>query len=724
MSYTIEFPIQYFPDSTKFGDIGLGSLYIGVVNGNPASTPGDRIQVYVSRQNNTDLAITQPISISAGGVPLYLGSPATLKINSGYSVAVLDQLGQQVYYCPKNGEEIDQFNSIQAQIDTVEATSLKTVANLTALRATVPDSNGQMFELLGMVDPGVGSAVWFYDASDTTSTDDGQFIVRNGAYRFKRVDARQRFGSFSLVIDTTDTYVRDTVLPIVTAAGYKAALAVPLTSLQGDYNRMTLGELHEYCRANDGEVLSHGTNGFALNSGMQLSTGETWIRTSKFELVQYGFKANAYVAINSVLDSKFLPELKRWFDYAFINSTNGDFPILAANDERSNMHDLYRVSLESGTLAALKACADYAKNSFTNVVFYTHASTANLSDVLAYCNTIGLKCELPSEWFSRVKGLRKYLEPKQTGNLIANSAFLKQKTTDLAPIGWTISSSTMTGITATITQSEFGGEIDINATAPGVDNRLLFAYNYSCGDIIAYTPFCFSAYVSSIDATNTIARISLIAKDVLNNVLAQTVKDFTIRGDMELLFAEQGFVAGGTAVSYIQCIIELRSIAAGAVRAAVNRPMLTKSGIPMPYIKTNLGPSFFKLRKNVQGSALAASTDNIVLFDNLLAGANDFYDVATGIWKSNDGGKYNVTVTLGLKSMNAGDRMTIKLFVGGAQRENVDFYCLAGQMIGNCNFIIPADGLDYQVVLWHNSSSSRLTTTGHDATLSIVRVSN
>ncbi|MBK8187643.1 MAG: hypothetical protein IPK77_10640 [Cellvibrio sp.] len=147
-------------------------------------------------------------------------------------------------------------------------------------------------------------------------------------------------------------------------------------------------------------------------------------------------------------------------------------------------------------------------------------------------------------------------------------------------------------------------------------------------------------------------------------------------------------------------------------------------GYPSEYKRTNLGPSYFKLRKNTQGSALPASTDNLVLFDNVLSGTNDFYDVSTGTWISNDGGKYIITVTLGLKSMVVADRMTIKLFYSGYQREQVDFNCCTGQMIGNCSFEVVADGAEYQIYIWHNSAADRLTTTGHDATLSITRVSD
>lgn len=606
--------------------------------------------------------------------------------------------------------------------------TLAELATLADLRTTTPLGDGQQFSVLGQVTPGIGSAIWYYDASDTTSSDDGQFVVRNGAYRFKRVDARQRFGSFSIMFDTSDTTVRDTLLPMVTAAGYRAAIALPLSQLYADYNRMTLGEIAEYSRANNGEVLAHGANGVELNSSVATSTGESWIRACKHELAQYGFKSHGYVAINSVLHSKFLPEIKRWYDYACINSSDGTYPSLSANDESTDFYNMYRVSIESATTAKLQACIDYAKNSFTNVIFYTHNTSTNLATLLGYLAASGLKCELPSEFVARKKGLLKTVDVKPSQNLINNSVFLRQKTTDLQPIGWNISSATMTGISATYTLGEGGNQIDINATAPGVDNRLLFSQNYQSGPILAYTPFCFSCNATSQAVSNTIVRITLSAKDGSNNVLAQTVRDFTLSSDTQLIFAEQGFVSGGTAVSYIQVLIELRSIAAGAVRAIFEKPMLTKTGFPVPYSKTNLvNPSFWKLRNNT-ATSIATNTDTTIIYDTALQGSNDFYDTATGYWVSNDGGKYIVTVTQGLNSMAAGDKMTIKLFVdaggGAAEREVADFTCTATNHVGNCSFEITADGSIYSIRIWHNNAGSRTLTTGHKSTLSFTRVSN
>jgi len=148
MSYTFEFPVQYFPDPTIFGALGLGSLYVGVPNGNPATVPGDRIQVYAARQGLSDLAISQPISISAGGVPLYNGSPVTLKVLAPYSVQALDYLGVMVYNSPHGGDEISEFIAIDARIDAIDiliSSKIGTVANFAAIAST-PLAVGQLIQ--------------------------------------------------------------------------------------------------------------------------------------------------------------------------------------------------------------------------------------------------------------------------------------------------------------------------------------------------------------------------------------------------------------------------------------------------------------------------------------------------------------------------------------------------------------------------------------------------
>lgn len=65
--------------------------------------------------------------------------------------------------------------------------TVKSVDDVSALRATEPFYDGQQIELLGHTTAGIGGGVFYYDAADTTTADDnGVTIVTAGGKRWKR----------------------------------------------------------------------------------------------------------------------------------------------------------------------------------------------------------------------------------------------------------------------------------------------------------------------------------------------------------------------------------------------------------------------------------------------------------------------------------------------------------------------------------------------------------
>lgn len=570
---------------------------------------------------------------------------------------------------------------------------------------------------------GVGAAEYVRTGSTgASSTGDVDDFFDAGGIGWTRVDKTTRFGSFSLVIDTTNAFVRDSVLPVVTTKGFAAALAIPLSAIESDYTRMTLPELHEYIRAEDGEVLSHAINGITLDASVQTSYGNSSIRTSKSELVQDGFRANAFVAITSVLDDKFKPEVKKWYDYAYIRSVDGSTPSDSVNDPDSDVFNLTRTGLESGTEQQMKDVADFAKNTFQNVVYFTHDSLTNLTTTLDHVIAIGLKFELPSTWMARIHGLKKPMVPKPTENLLNNTELKKVLSTDNNPIGWTITTSTMTSVSAPVTTAEFGGVIDINGLAAAADERLLFSQIYNSGDVAEFTPFTFSINARSLDLTNTTIRMTLAAKDAGSSVITQDVKDYVIRGGRQRLFAHIGVIPSGTAVSFIQCTVELISIAAGAVRAICDTPTLERVGLPTAYKKTRITSSFLKTRNNA-ATSVAGGVDHTLIFDALLAGnvLGTGYDDITGKWKNEDGRKVDIVVNAGFQNMNADEKITIKVFRGGVLNEKVDYTTREGatDLVGQLVAIIVNDGSEYEIKIVHDSVSNRNLTVGFDSMLTI-----
>jgi len=188
VSYTLEFPIQYIPNPARSAAVGLGDLYIGVVDGDPAFEPSDRIQVYIARQNDSDLAIPQPIRLTAGGVPTYNGVPVTLKINQQYSVSVMSRNNEQIYYSPKAGELIETINDFNNRIDDIEGMISETVDSVAVLSST-PAVVGRIYKLKGYYSPGSGGGGDLIGFASASEPDNGTtFASATAGVLFRRIN--------------------------------------------------------------------------------------------------------------------------------------------------------------------------------------------------------------------------------------------------------------------------------------------------------------------------------------------------------------------------------------------------------------------------------------------------------------------------------------------------------------------------------------------------------
>jgi hypothetical protein len=195
MSFQVD-SINYFPTPSKFGTAGLGKLYLGVVNGNPANVPADRIQAYIVRQGLPNLAIDQPITLGAGGVPMYNGAPVQVEVEAGYSMQILDSTNSQIYYSASSGKvgaSLAGINSQLADLYSQLSSRVKTIATVAALRTVVPDYVGQKFSLLGYTVAGTGGGqIYYVGTVANSSSDDGvlTFVSNVGGvfYQFKRTD--------------------------------------------------------------------------------------------------------------------------------------------------------------------------------------------------------------------------------------------------------------------------------------------------------------------------------------------------------------------------------------------------------------------------------------------------------------------------------------------------------------------------------------------------------
>lgn len=97
-------PYGYYGNPIKGAPVGGGSIYVGVVDGDPYNVPSDRKPVTVRQEDGTEISVTQPIGITAGGYPEYNGSVVEILVEGSYSLQVLDSFGAQTFYSSNASE--------------------------------------------------------------------------------------------------------------------------------------------------------------------------------------------------------------------------------------------------------------------------------------------------------------------------------------------------------------------------------------------------------------------------------------------------------------------------------------------------------------------------------------------------------------------------------------------------------------------------------------------
>jgi hypothetical protein len=154
----------YVPNPAKLGVISLGSMYVGNPDTDPTVVENQKT-IYVKDESGTVTAVSQPLTIGAGGLPLYNGDPVTVLTDGDYSLMILNSLGSQVYYIPSDLDS------------TLNATY---VADIATLRLST-GVTGQFVQPQGYYAYGDGAGgplrTWASGAAPGTYVDNGGSII-------------------------------------------------------------------------------------------------------------------------------------------------------------------------------------------------------------------------------------------------------------------------------------------------------------------------------------------------------------------------------------------------------------------------------------------------------------------------------------------------------------------------------------------------------------------
>lgn len=94
---------EYVAEIANSRSLSGGKIYVGEVDQDPL-IPANQKTLYALQEDNTIVAVTQPIECSAGGEPMYNGSYVTLITIGRHSLKILDANDVQKYYIPDSIE--------------------------------------------------------------------------------------------------------------------------------------------------------------------------------------------------------------------------------------------------------------------------------------------------------------------------------------------------------------------------------------------------------------------------------------------------------------------------------------------------------------------------------------------------------------------------------------------------------------------------------------------
>ncbi len=143
-------PILFIPDPDKGKPLDGFQAFFGLVGRDPELEHNQKI-VYALQEDGSAVPIEQPVIGSAGGVPMYNGSPVGLAISGSFSMKILDKNSVQKYNIPEVAAfNLQGFSGVIAEESQTVAGSL--TLTFTEIEATTAgfyksiDDTGTVFE--------------------------------------------------------------------------------------------------------------------------------------------------------------------------------------------------------------------------------------------------------------------------------------------------------------------------------------------------------------------------------------------------------------------------------------------------------------------------------------------------------------------------------------------------------------------------------------------------
>lgn len=198
-SSIVPFPSGYYPDPVKGRPLFNAKIYVGVVDLDPRIV-ANQITVVGRQESGTEVTLEQPIRTNSGGVPIDGSSNVvTMLIDGDYAMAVDSSGDDQQYFFENTSALINFGNQPVLSVETVED-----------LRSFEPSFDGQVIELVGHTESGVGGGPFINEVGSSEADNNGSVVVTVLGSRWIRPFSSdisvEEFGALSVPIDEVPTF--------------------------------------------------------------------------------------------------------------------------------------------------------------------------------------------------------------------------------------------------------------------------------------------------------------------------------------------------------------------------------------------------------------------------------------------------------------------------------------------------------------------------------------
>lgn len=243
-NYLVSMPTSPFSTPRAFKSVANGKIYIGQPDTDPIN-PANQIPVYLVNEDGSEVEVSQPIAINAGGFLVYNGQLMKFVTKQNFCMAVYDSYGNQQFYWPDLSNidpnavmgEVNRLRSNLASNDPSQGGALVDVpqgGNVnTSILYITPEQNSATGD--GIADDSIYVQAAANKAASRSVQANGisipQFVILNRVYRITRTlnidGTKVRFiavGGGGFYFDPDGTYT-DNKAVIVTGTSTNAAYA-------------------------------------------------------------------------------------------------------------------------------------------------------------------------------------------------------------------------------------------------------------------------------------------------------------------------------------------------------------------------------------------------------------------------------------------------------------------------------------------------------------------